>query len=125
MCCRTRRRAASGRPRYKDYFTDDASLSESALLDEEDDDEDDDDDEFLSEISMREGHYGMQSRNSSLQSADASHFKSSGQPMSPAVSSGPPGLCAIQNDTLEAIKVSVTWPWHQQCLAVHLQCVGS
>ncbi len=27
---------------------------------------------------MREGHYGMQSRNSSLQSADASHFKSSG-----------------------------------------------
>ena len=76
MCCRTKRRAASGRPKYKDYFTDDASLSESALL--EDDDEDEDDDDFLSEISMREGHYGMQSRNSSLQSADASHFKSSG-----------------------------------------------
>ena len=76
--CRTRRRAASGRPKYKDYFTDDASLSDSAALDDEDDEEDDEDDDFLSEISMREGHYGMQSRNSSLQSADASHFKSSG-----------------------------------------------
>ena len=78
MGCRTRRRAASGRPKYKDYFTDDASLSDSAALDEEDDEEDDEDDDFLSEISMREGHYGMQSRNSSLQSADASHFKRSG-----------------------------------------------
>ncbi len=77
-CCRTKRRAASRRPKYKDYFTDDASLSDSAALDDEDDDEDDEDDDFLSEISMREGHYGMQSRNSSLQSADASHFKSSG-----------------------------------------------
>lgn len=77
--CRTRRRVASGRPKYKDYFSDDASLSESAELDDDDEEDEDDDDDFLSEISMREGQYGMQSRNSSLQSADASHFKSSGK----------------------------------------------
>ena len=76
--CRTRRRAACGRPKYKDYFTDDASLSESADVAEEDDEDDDEVDEFLSEISMREGRYGMQSRNSSLESADAS-FRSAGE----------------------------------------------
>ena len=75
---RTRRRAAVGRPKYKDYFTDDASLTDSADEDEDDDLEDDGDDEFISEISMRDTPHGLQSRNSSLQSADASHFRSSG-----------------------------------------------
>ena len=56
--CRTSAGALqSGRPKYKDYFTDDASLTDSADDDDDDDnDEDDDDDEFISEISMREGH---------------------------------------------------------------------
>ncbi|CAK0786977.1 hypothetical protein CVIRNUC_010193 [Coccomyxa viridis] len=72
LVTRTRRRATAGRPKYSDYFTDDGSPSES----EDDDGEEDDD--FLSETSMRDGAYALQSRNSSLQSADASHYRSSG-----------------------------------------------
>ena len=65
-----------GRPKYSDYFTDDGSPSESE--DDDGEEEDDEDDDFLSETSMRDGAYALQSRNSSLQSADASHYRSAG-----------------------------------------------